>query len=701
MQADHKAEMQIERVADAIVALSQFYKNPEVVFLKALDHILIALGTPADLVVSSSRDPTVVFSTGADRHSQNCQFVPFGLKFSVAPFVDANEPSIASAASVFLTTLSERISRLQAPGRSDLVTDILYSGLVSVTQSSSQANAAQISVGVKSATAIKLTADLRRRIGDFLEADYRVSLAELGSTSFARLLMFQRYMGRNGPEVHVHLLPSRGQKTNASATKQIRELSAELSGTVTDLFRTGLTRWIELPEHSRTTLSKLFWPDENRLNVSKSAMFAQIHVNGVAWLAFGILFRSDDNSRVEWAQKFYSYIFPYFTTNIRVFAEEAYFDEIGERVGDLLAKDDFEHLSSALSSLACVFPYSQIVRIWKDRADKIDVKLDRSLFPGTSVKYVSLDLERIKESLERERAAAKARLTKQSLAAARTSALQARGWAHDVKNWTAPMISALEDADAELKELLSNAPNGVLALDTVKYVILNARCLNAASLGIQNILDKKLEATGAVSPSVYLQGLSREDVLLYVETAFQLLMTLHSKMSVLVPDEDKLALDWQPRWDVARFSDVFAKSFRPDVETIVAGRRYERIEEIFDNFMFNSKLNVIVAFLREAVQNMKIPRRLIVDNNARIIVAYELEQRADRVVLHMRQEHLQEQKWETDIAPGLEKSLSLYGPEGANLGDIEKAEINYSNEAVPGGYRVRYHLPISFFHGGG
>jgi hypothetical protein len=679
---------QVDRVADAIVALSQFYKNEQVVFLKSLDHILIALGASTELLVSSLLDPELLFSTQPAHLFDMGLMIPFGNRLTITVSATLTDDS-ASYARTFLTGLSDKISRVEVPGgRGELVLDRLYRGLAALATATKPKDGVRHSLGVNARTAIATTKELRERISEFLKADYRLSSHDNSLAAIPKFLVFQRFIGERGPEVCSFSLESQAGSIS---------VGAELSALVSDLFRTGLTRWLTLPSASMVPLADLF--GSGNPDISPSALSAQIHVNGVPWLAFVILFSEDVDARREWALKFYRDILPYFTTNIRAFTELTYLKALGERARELLAREAYDRIPETLHPLACVFPYRRITKISKLKDGHLRVSTGHPLFPGTTVKYVRLDQQKVENAMEHERAASKARIADQSIAIAKTRAQQAIGWAHDVKNWTAPMIPALESADAELTRLLGSSSNEVPALDTLKYVILNARCLNAASLGVQNVLRKRVEAGPENAAQAFLQDLSRKDAMLWIETAFQLLMLVHAKMAKLEGDIFELALDWTPRWSVPDLASVLLSRFNPD-NAADASVGDVRLEDLFDKFMFDNKLNVIVAFLREVVQNMKIPDDEVVAGDARLIVRYELEQREDEIALHIRQEHLQKSQWVRKLASGLEKSLSLHVPDGANLVNIHREEISFLNEPVDGGYRVKYHLPISFLHEG-
>jgi hypothetical protein len=255
---------------------------------------------------------------------------------------------------------------------------------------------------------------------------------------------------------------------------------------------------------------------------------------------------------------------------------------------------------------------------------------------------------------------------------------QGAAWAHDVKNWTGPIIRDLGHASACLRDLqLAEKPAAAL-----RRAELNSRLLNIVAIGRQYVFeDLAQHARERSSSTVFLNGKDHIDARFFIESAFQLLLTLHSGTHY-----KEFALSWFPQW---KESEVL-----------------EQMERSLEDKATRRIYSATVAFLREVVHNMRVDESKKVPGRDVISVWYEFEQSMTNLVLHVHQKHVQmERRWGR-MPPGLQRANMLYGPKGARLGHIPESRIELRNEEIKvtqpngqmrSGQRIFYDLAVEFF----
>jgi hypothetical protein len=259
-------------------------------------------------------------------------------------------------------------------------------------------------------------------------------------------------------------------------------------------------------------------------------------------------------------------------------------------------------------------------------------------------------------------------------------ARQGAAWAHDVKNWTGPIIENLAVVLAELRT--TSASNELIT--ATKRAEFNARLLNIVSVGRQYAFQDLANRSGQSSnKSVFLQrfqNINRESVRFYIETAFQTLLALHRGTYLRM-----FTLEWPSRLE----------------DSVI----FEQAEKLLKDKASGEVFSTIIAFLREVVHNIQILKSNKIVGYETINIIFEIHNEKPNIVLRVSQRHIQKDKRETAMPDGLKKANNLYGWEGARLGQIRDAP-RLENVSVPvseaGGrsynaFEVFYEVIVEFF----
>ncbi|GEM_PF-5817229 len=254
-------------------------------------------------------------------------------------------------------------------------------------------------------------------------------------------------------------------------------------------------------------------------------------------------------------------------------------------------------------------------------------------------------------------------------------ARQGAAWAHDVKNWTGPIIDDLAVVFAETQNL---AVSSALEM-ALKRANLNARLLNIVSIGRQyafaELADHAERRTTHLVFLDCLKGVARTNIPFIIESAFQLLLLLHSGTN-----RARFSLHWHPQWEESRIFDQTEKFLEDEDRATV----------------FSSA----IAFLREIAHNMKIDNSKRIPGHHKINVHYRIEECAGKIILHVSQRHIQKGRRERTMPLGLEKANRLYGWDGARLGQIQSNPLLKNTPVSIGGieaYDITYELGVEFF----
>jgi hypothetical protein len=254
---------------------------------------------------------------------------------------------------------------------------------------------------------------------------------------------------------------------------------------------------------------------------------------------------------------------------------------------------------------------------------------------------------------------------------------QGAAWAHDVKNWTGPIIRDLGSASVGLREL--RLPED--SLSALRRAEFNSRLLNIVAIGRQYIFeDLAQRAERKSAHTIFLHGRDPADIRFIIESAVQLLLTLHSGTY-----RKEFTVNWCPQWGE---SEIF-----------------DRMELILEDGSKRRIYAAIVAFLREVVHNIKLDENKRVTGHDIISVRYEVGLSGNNIILSVHQEHIQTERRRGRMPPGLKKANMLYGPDGARLGHIPENSIKLQNEEIEinqigeanQSVRIIYDLVVEFF----
>ena len=246
---------------------------------------------------------------------------------------------------------------------------------------------------------------------------------------------------------------------------------------------------------------------------------------------------------------------------------------------------------------------------------------------------------------------------------AQTSAwTHARAWAHEVKNYTSPII---DDLGGPTLEKDKKALSGI-ALQTLEGSRRGVLILNAVSKAVQLSLNNRVDPTD-VKKGDGLIPLSAGNGKEIVEMALQYL--LNYRLQFLETGTiKKYTIEWSPRLTtdeaLTRLSQVLGVSDPPNTIT-------EK------DVVTDARVIGVIALLREVVWNIrneapvKIGRALPVIN---LDYEFRAQHRALSLIIQQQQIETNDGSDKVESSPGIRFANVLFGPKGAGFGRITEMQ---------------------------
>lgn len=433
-------------------------------------------------------------------------------------------------------------------------------------------------------------------------------------------------------------------------------------------------------------------------------LYVPIHVGGVPWIGLLILedeVRGRDVSDAIWEESYHLYRGPVTTVGqqLRQSSHNAYSAALCSVVNRELTanpRTTLEQLNAGWRKLAAFFPLAVPQLIPADSREKAiefpgkrKVGLQELDNPNPSfnrpLKFDELRLPAIQHDLQ---------IVLDTVVAKRLNALafQESSWAHDVKNWTKPII-------ADVLSLWQRHRKDRKSGDAIYRALIHSRILYATAYARQ--ISGARQQTGEGSPDAldeYLRYRSSSDIESLLALVLDLLLATHAENP---EHETSLELCWSQK--------RLAKDVIAELASYIGGE--EGHEALAEPTAVLGLSAVIwpLSLLREVVHNIKINNRIKDDipSRNRIDIRYEIRRRNNEIVIDLFQSQLERAPWQRRFLSGLQKANRLYGPESANVGWIDEDPILTQKDAVlttrDGGqvsaFAIDYQVRIRFFLG--
>lgn len=438
--------------------------------------------------------------------------------------------------------------------------------------------------------------------------------------------------------------------------------------------------------------------------VGSRVFYVPIHVGGVPWLGLLILEDEDrgaDVSNASWEESYHLYRGPVATIGqqMRLSCHNAYSAALCAAVNQELTsstRDVFPEINRRWQKLSAFFPFEAVTLVPGTGRGSIEFPggkravlekspnphscFNRALnFDRLHVPALQHDLKTVLETVVAKRLGA--------------LALQESAWAHDVKNWTNPIL-------AELFSLSQQQHANGSESDSLYRALIHTRILNATAYARQ--ISGPRQRDGKPSQDAldaYLEFASGPDLEKLLALVIDLLLATHAENP---SHRETFELEWPQKRPV--------KEVLTELSEFIGGDQFQRLGAHPSDVIGQPVVIWPLSLLREVVHNIDIntPVGAGVPDEARISMNYRLERTPTEVIVHISQSNVEGSEWEDDFPQGLQKANSLYGPHGANVGwidenpKLEQTEIfvtGSNGKRVPA-VKVAYSLRIRFFLGG-
>ena len=258
---------------------------------------------------------------------------------------------------------------------------------------------------------------------------------------------------------------------------------------------------------------------------------------------------------------------------------------------------------------------------------------------------------------------------------------QAKAWAHEVKNYTAPVIDSLNDARLRNKQIVtSQEAQNIISRSRQSILI-----LNAASYAVQLALSRRL-GTEKPSEKNRLQRLPREQAIAIVESSLQYLLNYHAEAA------EDFILRWAPRRTMQQVIEDLAciLSEKEDKATLTGK------EKANERILTDGRVIWVIALLREVIWNIRIESPF--SNPGEINISYSLSLEDGELILNFIQEQVETAGWSKDREPpnGIRLANALFGKAGAGFGFIDMLETKNVKKGKRQGVLISYPLQIHF-----
>jgi hypothetical protein len=222
---------------------------------------------------------------------------------------------------------------------------------------------------------------------------------------------------------------------------------------------------------------------------------------------------------------------------------------------------------------------------------------------------------------------------------------QGEAWAHEVKNYTGPVIRLLA-------RVARDCPNRHPNID---WALQGSRILNAASYAIQLGIGQRYRRDIATTG---LRRLPRPTAAGIVEAVLQYLLNYHDAST-----GDQLVLEWCPKWP--------PENCIRQLSNLLSARECAANRDVDWEVLTRAEVVWTVALLRELIQNVRVNHPVAGDVKVR--VSYRLDVQGDDLILELEQKQREMTVEEgPEEPPGIRHANELFGrASGIGLGEIE------------------------------
>lgn len=229
----------------------------------------------------------------------------------------------------------------------------------------------------------------------------------------------------------------------------------------------------------------------------------------------------------------------------------------------------------------------------------------------------------------------------------------ARAWAHEVKNYTSPVIDDLGSPMLRKQKTVTSAD----ARQNIERSRRGVLILNAVSKAVQLSLNSKVNSGDVKQSEGDLIRVSRFGGQEIVELALQYLLSYRHEF-LESSSVRKYTIDWRPRLTTSQTLERLCELLQGSEKDVVT----------------NVRVIGLLALIREAVWNIRNEAPHIVNGQLPIInISYEFttEQNLLTLVLTQEQDETNE-GGDREFSPGIRLANALFGRQGAEFGSIEE-----------------------------
>lgn len=439
--------------------------------------------------------------------------------------------------------------------------------------------------------------------------------------------------------------------------------------------------------------------------IGSRVFYVPIHVGGIPWLGLLILedeVRGADVADASWEESYHLYRGPVTTIGqqLRLSSHNAYSSALCAAVNQeltTLSRDVFPEINRRWQKLSAFFPFEvgtltqtehaphSIAFPAGKRAVLASAPNPNSCF-RRALNFDRLRLPTLQHDLK---------TVLETVVAKRLSALalQESAWAHDVKNWTNPILT-------ELFSLWQGGQSDKDGTDGLYRALVHARILNATAYARQTSGPSQREGKpGQDALDTYLAFASSPDLEKLLSLVIDLLLATHGEN----PDnQSRFDLEWPGKRPVRAVLAELSK---------LLGDGGQHSDDGDPTSVIGLPAVIWpLSLLREVIHNIDINTPLAkgIPDGSRVLIDYRVTRNADEAVICISQRNLEAESWENKFPNGLRKANRLYGPDGANVGWIEEdpdldqreIEVLTSSGSPASAVRISYALCIRFFLGG-
>ena len=724
-------DRRVIETVDAILGAWIAFSEPEAIFLKLLDYLMIGLGRPAVLRVRLTGIQT---KDGGSKTTSAQYEVP---NFQTSQH---NDGSTWSRPVDFCGIAEFEICLRTIPETSASGGPVVTQAIIKLQPSPSDEPFSQTEDS--QTTDITLLDRFFQEVDRFLEsavADYMLGSREAltgeprpnRDLQLPRVLTLLRFLGADSP-LHCLLTPHQAEYFSKQSglppypdgKRTVEACLTQPGWDIEDVFERGVSAWIrwpwqqdgrQQPHPLNLACANLFdaiggdlYEDGNRHSMAPQIFAIPVHVGGKPWVTLLFAFLDDEVDTARLIYRLYRDQAPILLQRIRSLARDEYLRLVSEFAYDHFRNNgidgpvsNFTDLSIQVAKLHPLFPFQRWIisvapenmapRISDDGTAAASSQVAVSLHPEDRLKvqeriqYQHLTASEVLETILSARRQATEEINAEREKSTQVSLIQAGSWAHDVKNWAGPIISYLrrgiDREEEDWEDCLRRAQIGTHIL--------------AKSAQARSDIHRFQSKPGEPQPAASFAQLPNAAARAVVLGVLNLLLYYRSDIELAKSPGIRDTIIWTPKVTldetIGSLSDILgiAKFDRQDALLEIIGR---------DEVIWP------LALLREPIQNIRIDNavpEIPPDKQRRIDLAYDIKDAPHGLTLSVSQIQWEAAMWE-GTPRGIVEANALYGPEGGNIGLIAAknpvpTQILSSGDRRTAGFKIQYDLSVDFY----